>query len=275
MLPYSLYPYSIGGGSSINNNLNTVITNRTLGNDVLKLEIDFYTGPQSNSLNAIYFGLGKIDVLRVVGFTFDSDTGELKGTYYDATTTPLPTNYQTNLGNNSQPLTMPFNSWIRCVVYADYKNNKVVYEIPSLNISVENDFLENEPYPISITNNLPDAFIAYTQYYDPTDNGLLPTYKFDNLKVTALNQVLSTKEMLSNQFNLFPNPATDLVTISNQENIAVKQIKIYDLTGKLIDTQNFEKKSEIQLTVDNLTQGIYMLHLQTNEGVAVKKLIKK
>lgn len=272
------YPYLISG-TSINKDLNTAIANRTLGNNVIKLEVDFYTGQQANSLdNTVNFGLNRnmINFASniVAGFTFDSVTGELKGIHYDKTTTPLPTIYQSNLNDNNKPLIVPFNTWIRCVVYADYINNKVVYEIPSLGIIVKNDFFVNIPYPTNITNHVPQSFSAWTSFVDATNSGL-PTYKFDNLKVTALNQVLSTKEVLANRFNLYPNPATDLVTITNQENITVKQIKIYDLAGKLTDTQNFESKAVIQLNVEKLTQGTYLLHLQTNEGTAVKKLIKK
>ncbi|SEH59918.1 Por secretion system C-terminal sorting domain-containing protein, partial [Paenimyroides aquimaris] len=40
-------------------------------------------------------------------------------------------------------------------------------------------------------------------------------------------------------------------------------------------TQNFNEQTEIQLHVENLASGTYLLHLQTNEGMAVKKLVKK
>lgn len=271
------YPFTIGS-TSIRKDISAAITNRTSGNDVVKLEIDFYTAQQAtNPLSSfIDFGLSKIynintaDSKVIAGFNYDSNTGELKGTHYDETSSVI---YQFNLGDNNQPLIVPFNTWVHFVVYADYINNKVVYEIPSLNIFVERDFFIDVPYPTNISNYVPESFSAIT-YLSEQTNATLPTYKFDNLKVTALDQVLSTNEVLSNQFNLYPNPAIDLVTITNQENITVEQIRIYDLTGKLMDTQNFENKAEIQLTVGNLTSGTYLLHLQTNEGSAVKKLIK-
>lgn len=274
------YPYAMGN-TSIRKDFNMVITNRINGNDVIKFEVDFYTGQQATNplSSSIDFGLSRINNINtfasnvIAGFTYDSNTGELKGTHYDETPTPLPNKYQFNLKDNNQPLIVPFNTWVHFVVYADYINNKVVYEIPSLNIFVERDFFIDVPYPTNETNHLTESFSAITYLAEQT-NATLPTYKFDNLKVTALNQVLSTNEVLSNQFNLYPNPATDLVTITNRENRTVKQIRIYDVAGKLMDTQNFENKAEIQLTVGKLTPGTYLLHLQTNEGSAVKKLIK-
>lgn len=265
------YPYLIKG-TRISKNLNTEISNRTLGNDIIKLEIDFYTGQQTDSFSsAINFGLSR-NTRITAGYVFDSTTGELKGIHHDETTTPLQTVYQTNLNGNNQPLIAPFNTWLHCIVYADYINNKVIFEIPSLGISVTDDFYRDVSYPDNIENHIMESFRAYSLNVE-TNDVEVPTYKFDNLKVTALNQILSTEEVHSNQFNLYPNPATDVIVITNQENKAVKQIKIYDVTGKLIDTQNFDNKTEIQLTVENLTSGTYLLHLKTNEGTAVKKLI--
>jgi len=80
---------------------------------------------------------------------------------------------------------------------------------------------------------------------------------------------------MSEKFNLFPNPATDIINISNSDNMAISQIEIYDVNGKVLNTQKFSDETEIQLNVAALNSGTYLLHLYTNEGKAVKKLIKK
>lgn len=272
------YPYSISG-TSIRRGIETEIDSRTVGNDVIKLEVDFYTGQQINSLNTfshIYFGLGaEVEKLQdnylnvLAGFVFKSDTREIKGTHYNQNAQIM----EVELGDNNQSFTLPFNTWVRFVVYADYINSKIRYEIPSLGVAVEHDFFVNIPYPTNISNYSPEGFLAWTFYSDPTDNGL-PTYKFDNIQVSAINS-LSIQEVLSNQFNLYPNPANNMITITNEEHIIVKQIKIYDLAGKLISTPNFNDQADIQLNIENLASGTYLLHLQTNEGLAVKKMVKK
>src|SRR5690606_1153459 len=55
------YPFTIGS-TSIRKDISAAITNRTSGNDVVKLEIDFYTAQQAtNPLSSfIDFGLSKI-----------------------------------------------------------------------------------------------------------------------------------------------------------------------------------------------------------------------
>lgn len=74
---------------------------------------------------------------------------------------------------------------------------------------------------------------------------------------------------------MYPNPASNVVNITNSENIAVQQVTIYDISGKQLKTQNFDSSQEIQLNVENLASGTYMLHIKSESGTAVKKLIKK
>jgi len=80
---------------------------------------------------------------------------------------------------------------------------------------------------------------------------------------------------VSAKFNMYPNPATNVVNIVNSENMLVEQVTIYDISGKQLTTQNYNNQTQIQLNVENLVSGTYMLHIQTNAGLAVKKLVKK
>jgi len=104
-------------------------------------------------------------------------------------------------------------------------------------------------------------------------------HKYDNIKITALKvvppHVLSAENFLAEKFNVFPNPGTNVVNITNAENMLVNQVTVYDIAGKEIKKQTFTNENQVQLNVENLASGIYMLHLQTNEGLAVKKLVKK
>lgn len=86
---------------------------------------------------------------------------------------------------------------------------------------------------------------------------------------------IHTEDVLANSFHLYPNPATDFVTITANDTIKVNQIKVYDLTGKFIDQQDFKNEENIRLNVEKFASGTYLLHLQTDKGLAVKKLIKK
>ena len=111
-------------------------------------------------------------------------------------------------------------------------------------------------------------------------SGNLPVVvKYDNIKLTALNQMpdlkANVKNIISHKFNLYPNPATNIVTLPTNEEVFINQIEIYDTAGKLITTENYTNKAEIQLNVAHLANGTYMLHLTTDKGKAVKKLVKE
>src|SRR5690606_15933932 len=101
----------------------------------------------------------------------------------------------------------------------------------------------------------------------------------DNIKLTALKSVpphvLSAATHLSDKFNIYPNPVSNVVTITNAANFMVNEVDIVDINGKVISTHLLNNEKEINLNVEHLAAGTYMLHIQTNQGVAVKKIIKK
>lgn len=62
---------------------------------------------------------------------------------------------------------------------------------------------------------------------------------------------------------IFPNPTSDYLTISNIEQLDVNAIQIIDTNGKTISriTSNFNS-----IDVSNLSNGIYILSIETKEG---------
>src|SRR5690606_29479281 len=78
--------------------------------------------------------------------------------------------------------------------------------------------------------------------------------KFDNISMSAHNTTpkLSNHQFLATKFNLYPNPANKVVTIANEDNLPVQQIKIYDIAGKQLSTQTYNNEAEVQLNVEHL-----------------------
>ena len=108
------------------------------------------------------------------------------------------------------------------------------------------------------------------------DNGCFRNFNTNNnfaMKITA-SAPLATKDFLANKFLVTPNPANDFVNISNSENIKVSNIKITDLNGRVVKQKNFDNVSNINLNVSDLSSGVYMININTNEGSTVKKIIK-
>lgn len=261
--------------------LNKLIDQRTAGNNVIKFEIDYYTGAQhqqavsSSGHQQICLSYDPAVSLNesLVIYTFQSTTGSM-GAISNGNNKLITLDNNTNKRN---PI-VPFNTWVTFIVYLDYNTKKAYFETPYFNAVAVADFLSQ-----STSNNLIEDFkptvltLAFGAYDQKTTANKLN--KYDNIKITALKSipphVLSSPSFLSQKFSIYPNPATDIVNITNTENLSINQIEVYDLSGKLINSQTFNVAPVTRLNVENLPSGSYILHLKTNEGIAVKKLIKQ
>jgi len=255
-------------------NLHTFMANRTTGNDVIMFEIDYYTGPmQTNGAgyaHIILYSIGDPNSTMNLPESLGGTTFlKLSGLFYAGS-------------SNNQTLYLPFNTWVKFVIYLDYANKKAYYHLPFFNVVSSHDLLQHitstnliQDYPIS------NIVISLNVAKGSNDPQIYTRNRYDNIKITALNAVpphivtLSTNEQLATKFNLYPNPATNVVNITNNENMQVQQVTVYDIAGKQLNTQTFNNETQIQLNVENLANGTYMLHLQTAQGTAVKKLVKK
>jgi len=262
--------------------IDSFINQRTPGNNVIKFEIDYYTGTQQ--LNS-----GESQKI-LIGYDTSHNTFAPSRTlimYYFRPQTGIFYVLGMDLGGNIKldknalpySAVLPFNTWVTLIVYLDYNNKKAYFETPYFNTIAVADFLKASTSANLIEDFKPTVLGMYFESANENTTTVGRDNKYDNIKITALKSVpayvLSADNFLAAKFNLYPNPASNLVNITNNENMYVKEVAVYDTTGKLITTQNFNEQTEIQLHVENLASGTYLLHLQTNEGMAVKKLVKK
>lgn len=260
-------------------NINQLIDQRYASNNVIKFELEYFTGqihPRTINSNSmanivnIYFVNSKNVYLPLIRILFYANLGELKITNYDGAHWAV-----TNILNNTKT-TYPLNTWLKINVYIDYNNNFIYFDIPYYGKVFKKAFINQAPFNNLIQEYKP-AEIVLTQ---STSKQITTTYpminKYNDIKITALNNVpLSVSEFLNEKFNVFPNPATNIVNITNDDNITVDKINIYDLSGKLIKETNYNTENTIQLNIEHLQSGNYLLHLETNLGTAIKKIIKQ
>ncbi len=73
---------------------------------------------------------------------------------------------------------------------------------------------------------------------------------------------------------VYPNPANNKITISNNKEIPEEAIiSISQINGQLVMQDKFQNQKLIELDVSNLSNGIYLLKIETQEGMEVKKLV--
>jgi hypothetical protein len=85
---------------------------------------------------------------------------------------------------------------------------------------------------------------------------------------TVGNKAVSTL----NQVNFFPNPASDYVSVKN-DNLAIDRIKIYDINGKLL-LQLVPNSSNERIDISGLSKGQYIFRVESNNNIIQEKIIK-
>ncbi len=79
--------------------------------------------------------------------------------------------------------------------------------------------------------------------------------------------------MLNNQTKLYPNPASDFVTlnINNTGNDFII-INVYNVVGALIKSEQLNKSNQ-KINVEDLSNGVYVIEIKNKESTESKKLI--
>jgi hypothetical protein len=72
---------------------------------------------------------------------------------------------------------------------------------------------------------------------------------------------------------LFPNPASDVVTIENVG--AISGIKVYSVTGAIVLDKAVSGQSSVTLNVAALPAGSYLVRVATSAGITVQHFIKE
>ena len=100
----------------------------------------------------------------------------------------------------------------------------------------------------------------------------IQTFNLDRLT----KQNVSVKENLANNYSIFPNPATQLVTIiSDPLSSSEGQLLVYDIYGREIYRMQQGNQKQMVLDVSKFANGIYIILLQTAGKSSAGKMIKE
>ena len=129
----------------------------------------------------------------------------------------------------------------------------VRYEITPLSGFSEGDMIENTTY-------------IYFDFNAPI---------ITNTVVTSFQNPLSISNEVEFETRLFPNPASQSITISWAQDVEVDRIEIYDLSGRLLQENNIRNSAQTTLDVSNLVSGIYLLKVNARELISSNIFIKE
>jgi len=141
-------------------------------------------------------------------------------------------------------------------------------KIKNIGENVPYTFAANSGYEIDqvFIDGTPNATAKVNGYYlfsnITANHSIVVTFKVENTGIE--------ENPINNKLTLFPNPTQSEIFI--QTNLKINKVEVYAITGSLITSENnFNGK----LSVANLTTGIYLVKVYTDEGIAVKKIVKE
>lgn len=98
---------------------------------------------------------------------------------------------------------------------------------------------------------------------------------YSNVTIDPNCLLNATSFYLTSNYELFPNPTQNEITISKHSSTFIKSINIYNNVGQLVFTMiNYNKEDIIKLDVSLLSSGIYFMFIDSDKGLSKEKFIK-
>ena len=73
-------------------------------------------------------------------------------------------------------------------------------------------------------------------------------------------------------FKVYPNPASDLVSIKGTNGSLFNRVQAFDITGRVVYASD-ASGSSLSIDVSNWNNGIYLVQIATDSGVQVKRIV--
>lgn len=117
-----------------------------------------------------------------------------------------------------------------------------------------------------------------TFYFDQTDQTWYYTTSTPMVRLNMVGTAGLTENAALSSLNIYPNPATDKVSmeydLKNESNV---EITITDMTGKVVYSSKLGSqaagKHAVSVNTNNMTNGIYVVNIATNNAVSTQKLV--
>ena len=131
-----------------------------------------------------------------------------------------------------------------------------------------------------------DAGTTWEVIYQPGDNTILNDMYFtsdatgwivgnNGIITKYADATLTTDNFngIENQISIHPNPSSSLINIDvHDATSSIEKVSLYNSIGSLV----LEKVSSLNsISIENFSQGVYFLKIETNKGSITKKIIRK
>ena len=92
--------------------------------------------------------------------------------------------------------------------------------------------------------------------------------------ISVVTETAGLSKATAPKFSVYPNPATTIVNITNSSNALVNSISVTDLNGRTVKSSLFAGIANVQVNIADLSAGMYMLNITSDQGTVTKKIVK-
>lgn len=271
--------------------LGTAWAARTSGNNIIEVEYDFFTGPITDLRSQIGMRLygneivGGVPTSRTLnGFVYTTNTRVLSGVAYLKNGATNGT-FLITLATGG--LILNANTWYRIGFAYNTTTGETIWKTSST------DPGSGLPAANWIPNLVPDEadfvqVIVGASPGNPAANPPVPavpantatgTMIFDNYtaKAVATSNLLSAQNFTAenNQIAVYPNPAKDVLNIKSSGATNINAINVVDLNGRQVISKSFNNVSDAQINVNELSAGMYLINISSENGTTTQKFLKQ
>jgi len=206
--------------------------------------------------------------------TFFRNRAELFGLVMSSNQPSDSQNYMGNEITNSA--TLMGNYLLAGAGQFEYGNNQLGTIIPAGTDSLPEYSLFLDEMPTYYTSNS-----SWPPIGTPNGLDMFSTEPKERLSLGELTQcpeivvipgVPKNKGILALQ--VYPNPATDGITVELVNSLGAVSVDLFDLTGRLIVEQSFRNRGRLSISLAGVPPGVYLLKVSAGEETSMVKVVK-
>ena len=249
-------------GKDLNNYQGSyILGNATRENHVTSF-FDIYANENLYSVD-LYIAPWSIPGTKIYGVLYEADpTAGANPIYLDQTDDHTITS-----SDLDSWITLSFANPISLIAGVGYEMGAAGYQHPSdsAGVGYSGLALGTENSLFDANGGSPNSAGTPTWYYI-TQNPMI-RMNFD----PASSGSTSSKNLIKSDLNIYPNPANNVISISNLDNFDFLQIK--DLLGKIVHKKKISKVINTTIDVQGFSTGTYLLNLEGSSTSISRKIV--
>ena len=124
------------------------------------------------------------------------------------------------------------------------------------------------------TNNLTGFLVGYQVVNSTNPTGPAGNYGAIYKNTTGTNLLGVDKNLLENKIKIYPNPASENITIDlGESNSKSLNIDVIDSIGKIIFSESYTNQNKVSVNLSQFSEGVYFVKITNDDKQQIEKLI--